>query len=100
MLRMTVADTTEQTTTLRLEGRIVEGWTQELRRACIELLALTPGLVLDVEMVTFIDETGIEMLRHLKRNHVRIVGCSMFVSELLERTVKHRDTGFLSTRYA
>ncbi len=82
MLRITrtVAD---GTTTLKVEGRLVGEWVDELLRAC-QVARRGPGpLRLDLADVSFADADGLATLAALLREHVELAGCSLFLSALL-----------------
>ncbi|MBX7221955.1 MAG: STAS domain-containing protein [Blastocatellia bacterium] len=85
MLRMDLTET-DVTTTIHVEGRIVGNWVDELRRVCVEQLGRSKNIVLDVSEVAFIDEYGVETIETLTRNHVQVVGGSLFLNEYIEKT--------------
>lgn len=69
---------------LRLDGKVVGQWVEELRRSCDEILR-DPGsrLVLELMDVTFVDADGIGLLRELSERQVVLRNCSPFVVEQL-----------------
>jgi hypothetical protein len=68
---------------LRLEGRVVGPWVDELRRSTA-LHAGRPGdLVLDLARVSFLDAGGVSLIRDLAGRGVRVVNSSPFVAEQL-----------------
>jgi len=70
--------------TLTVEGRIVSDWVAVLERECHRWLQDGRKVRLDFSGVTFVDRPGVEMLKRLQASDVRIVGCSVFVAELLK----------------
>ena len=82
MLRITPL-ATNGTTTLKLEGRLVGAWADELNRVCEATLDEPRRVRLDLTDVTFADAAGIAAVKAAIQRHVEIVGCSLFLSELL-----------------
>jgi hypothetical protein len=71
--------------TLKLEGKLVGPWVDELSRACEGLQTLPSGLCLNLAAVTFIDLAGLNLLGDLIRRGATISECTGFVDELLSR---------------
>jgi anti-anti-sigma regulatory factor len=69
--------------TIRVEGRIAGRWVQELSRVTSAALAEGHGLALDLGDVTFVDATGVHLLRSLRGRGVELVPCSSFVLTVL-----------------
>jgi anti-anti-sigma regulatory factor len=70
----------ERSTTLKLEGRLVGPWVQEVDRCWSELAAAPAGpIVLDLTGVTFVDAPGKELLIRMRRGGIefRATGCLM-----------------------
>jgi hypothetical protein len=87
MLRITQM-ATQASRLVKLEGKLLEPWLQEVRRVCEEL-RLQPGPAgLDLSALTFVDAAGANLLRDLVRQGMDIHACSPFVAEILhlERT--------------
>lgn len=84
MLKITVIAETDETVTLKLEGRITGEWVSEVQRECEMWLAQGRKAVLDLSGIVFVDEQGVEKLKALKRNGVNLIGSSLFLSRLLE----------------
>ena len=84
MLRIEPNKETVETETLRLEGRVIGPWVDELRRSCEGILSAGSGLTLDLSEVSFIDRDGVELFRKLRNRRVAIVNCSRFVAEQLK----------------
>ncbi len=83
MVRITEVAATHGMAHLRVEGRGTGHAVGELRSASEAALAARRGLMLDVAGLTFVDPTGIELLRGLVRRGTVLVGCSGFLHELL-----------------
>jgi hypothetical protein len=84
MLKIDVADQVgEQGITVRLEGRMVGPWVQELQRACEPYLGNGHVLTLDFGGVSFIGREGVALCRVLERRHARFTNCSPFIKEQL-----------------
>ena len=69
---------------LRLEGRVIGPWVDELRRSCEPVLASGARLTLDLFEVSFIDRDGIDLFRSLREREVALTNCSPFVAEQLK----------------
>ena len=85
MLRITWIDAegSDSNRTLKAEGKILGPWVDELGRAC-EVSGLPQHcLRLDLAAVTFVDSIGLKLLDDLLRQGATIVGCSDFISDLL-----------------
>ena len=68
---------------LRLEGRIVGPWTDEVRAACERARAGHASVTLDLARVDFIDRPAAALLRELRAGGARLVNASPFLTELL-----------------
>jgi anti-anti-sigma regulatory factor len=87
MLRITSidSDSSDSIRTLKLEGKLVGPWVDELSRVCDEPRNATSGLCLDLAAVSFIDAVGVKLLNDLILRGVTIEGCSGYITELLSR---------------
>lgn len=83
MLKIEPVETTGGRVTLKLAGRVIGPWVEELRRSCESVLARHATLVLDLGEVSFVDLAGVTLLLGLVDRHVRLAGCSRFVAEQL-----------------
>jgi hypothetical protein len=83
MLRIAAADNAGTGEILRLEGRVIGPWVDELRRACQRVLVTGATLTLDLHEVAFLDRGGLELLRRLVDDGVAIANCPAFVREQL-----------------
>ena len=84
MLRITQLVSEDRSLTLRLEGRVVGPWVEELERTCSSLLARHPSTTLELTGVAFLDADGAELLLRLQEQGVRLTGGSAFLREYLE----------------
>jgi anti-anti-sigma regulatory factor len=73
---------------LRLEGKVVGPWVDELRRVCAEAAPSVDGgrprLVLDLSGVSFLDADAIALFHQLVTDHVSIANYSVFVGAQLK----------------
>jgi RNA polymerase sigma-70 factor (ECF subfamily) len=83
MLRIDHVSHAGQAPMLKLEGRLLGPWVEELRQAC-RSLALRPER-LDLSAVTFVDAAGTRLLAELIGQGVQVIACSGYVRELLDR---------------
>ena len=81
MLKIVLIETAGETPTLRLEGRVIGPWVDELRRSCEPVLATAAKLAIDLSEVSFVDWDGVELFRSLRERQVTLVNCSRFVAE-------------------
>ena len=91
MLRITTAQPGPGEITLRIEGRLVTDWVNELERVCRE--ALDSGSVVHIDFgdVRFVDRAGVRMLQRVACERLRIVNCPPLVGVGLTCDVKtHR----------
>ena len=85
MLRITRVAESPSHVTLKLEGRIVSDWVSVLERECLTWLQETRQVILEVAEVTFIDRSGLEMLRRIISPQLQIINASALIEELLQR---------------
>jgi hypothetical protein len=82
-----ITETTDsQLTTLKLEGKLLEPWTAELRTAVVAARTRGRPVQLVLREVDYVDLGGARLLRALLDDGVALAECSGFVSELLERS--------------
>ena len=83
MLRITDSGRSAADRTVKLEGKLVQPWVEEVRKL---FLAAEVGTLprLDLSCLSFVDRDGTELLRQLQRQGVHIEPCSPFVAELLK----------------
>lgn len=85
MLKISLAATANHSVTLKLEGRIVGPWVEEMLRTCELHLKGNRSLKLELSDVSFADASGVATLRDLKTRGAVLVNCSPFVEEQLKR---------------
>lgn len=69
--------------TLRLAGRLLGPWVEELDRASHALLARGRTIALDLHELEWTDPAGAALLRRLARQRVALLNCPVFVGEQL-----------------
>lgn len=70
--------------TLRLEGRVIGPWVEELRRICEPFLDTNDSLDLDMAEVTYADREGVVLLHRLQACGATLMNCSPFVAQQIE----------------
>jgi anti-anti-sigma regulatory factor len=83
MLKISQIKPPNHVITLRLEGRVIGPWVEELRSECERLLESGAAVLLNLEGVTFVDRSGVALLQRLRQRGVDLRGCSPFVEEEL-----------------
>jgi RNA polymerase sigma-70 factor (ECF subfamily) len=83
MLRINHVSDPGQTPTLKLEGKLLGPWVEELRDTCRSPAFPPDGIRLDLSAVTFVDAAGAKLLGDLIRQGTQIIACSGYVAELL-----------------
>jgi anti-anti-sigma regulatory factor len=83
VLKITEVSRSEKAITLKLEGKVLAPWVDELRRICTEPPNESRQIHLDLDAVTFLDEAGVQLMRELIRQGITIAHCSRFIAELL-----------------
>jgi anti-anti-sigma regulatory factor len=83
VLKITEVSQSEAAITLKLEGKVLAPWVDELRRLCTEVPRASKQIHLDLDAVTFLDESGAELMRELIRQGITIARCSEFIAQLL-----------------
>jgi len=83
MIRITEISRSESLVRFRLEGRLTDLTSQEMRSAVQPCLAAGCSVLLDLADVTFADGAGIEALLALRAVGVLLTACSGFLGEML-----------------
>jgi anti-anti-sigma regulatory factor len=83
MLRIEPLDT-GGSAVLKVEGRVIGPWVEELREACESALAHGAGLTVDLAGVWFVDREGLALLQWRRERDVGLRHCSTFVDEQLK----------------
>jgi anti-anti-sigma regulatory factor len=84
VLRITTIQVNGFSVTLKLEGKILAEWVPLLEKECEVRLTKRERVVLDLSQVTFVDQSGIQMLQRASALSVSIVNGSAFIAELLD----------------
>jgi len=84
-MKITVVESSAEGVRLRVEGRLIGRWVEELRRTC-DLHAINGGiqLILDLADVSFADAEGIKLLKELRIRWVTLFNPSSLVAEQLK----------------
>jgi hypothetical protein len=88
MLRITRSDQSCAAPSIKLEGKLLEPWVDEVRQLC----AATDGAALprlDLAGLTFVDAAGARLLHELAMHGVQIESCAPYVAELLHWAPSH-----------
>ncbi len=84
MLRITETDMAVNGTRLRLDGKLVGPWVNELRLLCEPILANGEQIQVDCGGVSSVDSDGIALMHILQAKGVMLVNCSPFIKLQLE----------------
>ena len=85
MLRITRIVKNAHSVTLKLEGKITVAWVTLLERECRSLIGKKKRVRLDFSDVSYMDFSGVEMMRTLPIGEVTIVNAPDFITDLLHR---------------
>ena len=83
MLKITKLETERPGGTIKLEGKLVGLWLDEVRPLVADT-STTPRPNLDLSELTFADSAGVLWLRQLLHEGIVIESCSPFITELLK----------------
>ena len=84
MLRITTINEDTPTVTLKVEGRICFDLLMTLKSECERWLELDRTIELDFSGVTFVDAQGVELVRNLLSNRVRLTSCPALIQILID----------------
>lgn len=70
--------------TLRLAGRIIGPWVNELRQICEPLVSDGSQLALDLIEVSYADEDGALLLARLRKRGVKLLNPTPFIAAQLK----------------
>ena len=84
MLRISELENGRGKVVLKLEGRLVGPWVEELNRAYEKHSERDQAVELNLADVSYVDRNGVILLQSLKVKNVRFQGCSPFVAEELK----------------
>jgi hypothetical protein len=84
MLKIMCHESADNSITLKLEGRVIGPWVEEVKRLSEEILASGGTLTFDLSEVSFVDREGIDLFRKLKDRRAMFLSSSVFVAEQLK----------------
>ena len=84
MLKISPIEPTDHSHALRLEGRLVGPWVQELQQVCEPLMQAGGPLQLDLAEVSFADDHGIALLTGLHSHGTQLLRVTPFLAEQLK----------------
>lgn len=84
MLKITQTVGASDVVTLKLEGRVIGPWVEELRLTCESHVREGRRLSLDLSEVTFADAQGFDELARLRSLDATLCGCTPFLEEQLK----------------
>jgi anti-anti-sigma regulatory factor len=93
MLRFTRMAGTHLTQTIKLEGKLMGPWVDEVRKACATGTDLSSRISLDLSDLTFLDAAGEGLLCDLIGRGMEVVACSGYVAERLRSRAGIRFLG-------
>lgn len=85
MLRISIIESGENRSTVKLEGNLTGAWTEEFKAACEGVFAAGRSLSLDLWDVMFIDRPALDFLVSLATHAATQVHCSSFHEEQLKQ---------------
>jgi hypothetical protein len=85
MLRISRIDSSTGDVILRLEGKLIGPWVNELKSCCAIVDNEGRRFSLDMTDVLFADRMGLALLRALQESNVALTGCTPLLSEELRR---------------
>ena len=88
MLRITVKKERQKQKVLYLEGKICQGWLQELQVEISKGLDEGAKVILDFSKVRYLDEEAAKMLHGLPSDKVEKRNSSLFIQELLKTNLQ------------
>ena len=92
MLRITDVFEDEQTISLRLDGRVDETTVAELEESILQHRnGKGKRITLDFAGIVFINDVGVDLLRKIKDDRIRIVNCSLYVKSLLGDLIEENN---------
>jgi len=88
MLRITRVESQTNGPTIKLEGKLLGPWTQEVRSACQAAAEVNGRSRLDLSALTFVDAEGVKLLAELLAGGIELADCSHFVATLMHWEAK------------
>jgi hypothetical protein len=83
MLRLTRIAGTHPTQAIKLEGKLLGPWVDEVSKACAAGADPASRINLDLSALIYVDAAGERLLRDLIARGIQVVACSSYVAELL-----------------
>ena len=83
MIRITHVSSLGAALVLKVEGKLLEPWVDELLQACTGGPSGGRPIQLDLSALHFVDAAGASLLRDLIRQGIQVTKCSGYVAELL-----------------
>jgi hypothetical protein len=83
MLRLTRIAGSHRTQAIKLEGKLLEPWVDEVSKACAAGTDPSSRINLDLSALIFVDAAGERLLRKLIAQGIQVIACSSYVAELL-----------------
>lgn len=83
MLRITRLPSDDATTLLKLEGKLLEPWIEELLASVHHAKSHSTSLKLDLSSLNFVDSAGARTLTKLLRQGAGLTACSGYLAALL-----------------
>ncbi|MGH8570189.1 MAG: STAS domain-containing protein [Gammaproteobacteria bacterium] len=86
MLRITRCAHTRRRIALSVEGRIADQWVALIEHEIAAALEAARSVEIDLARVSYIDESGIRMLREVASKRLRLAHAPPFIEALLTAT--------------
>ena len=83
MLKIVCHESADKSITLKLEGRVIGPWVEEVKRLSENILGSGGTLTFDLSEVSFVDREGIDLFRKLRDRRAMFLSSSVFVAEQL-----------------
>lgn len=93
MLRIVEERETNNSTKLRVDGRLVGQWVGLLLSNCEQVFERDSHVILDLSGVSFADHDGVLLLQSLEERQVTLINCSPFLQELLKQSGNNKTAG-------
>ena len=91
MLKVTTTDQ-NQTTTLKLEGKLAGPWVQEVTRVWSDTAQKTrDGYVIDLRSVTFIDRPGRALLAAMSKHGAQLIATDCLTRNIVDEIQREKD---------
>jgi hypothetical protein len=86
MLKITIINTAKEER-WTLQGRLVAPWVKELKATWMRARRIAPGgkCIVNLDEVTFIDQSGERMLRSMSNQGAQLVASDVYVQHVLDR---------------